>query len=130
MPGEKVTLGIHRDGGTQQLTAQLGDASKVPTKTASAKDDATKGGKLGLALRELDPREQQELGAPGGLLIAQVGGAAEQAGVEPGDVLLSLNGTPMSTVEQVRALVTKAGKNVALLVQRGPNKIFLPVRIG
>jgi serine protease Do len=130
MPGEKVTLGIHRDGGTQQLTAQLGDASKVPTQTASAKGSAAQGGKLGLALRELDPREQQELGAPGGLLVAQVGGAAEQAGVEPGDVLLSLNGTPVSTVEQVRALVTKAGRNVALLVQRGPNKIFLPVRIG
>lgn len=128
MPGEKVKLGVWRKGHSEELVAQLGDASKDGERTAQ-KEEAAHGGRLGLALRELDPREQRAAGTDG-LLIEQVGGAAALAGVEPGDLLLSLNGTPVKTVDQVRQLVAKAGKNVALLVQRGENKIFLPVRIG
>ena len=128
LPGEKVKLGVWRNGHNEEVVAQLGDASKDTERTAM-KDQGVHGGKLGLALRELDAREQRAAGTDG-LLIEQVGGAAAQAGVEAGDLLLSLNGTPVKTVEQVRELVAKAGKTVALLVQRGENKIFLPVRIG
>ncbi len=45
-------------------------------------------------------------------------------------MLLAINGTPARSVEQVRAVVAKAGKTVALLVQRDGSKIFVPVRIG
>jgi len=45
-------------------------------------------------------------------------------------VILSLNGTPVSSVEQLRQLVGKAGKNVALLVQRDGEKIFVPLNLG
>jgi serine protease Do len=50
--------------------------------------------------------------------------------VEPGDVILAVNGTPAKSVEQVKAVVAKADKSVALLIQRGEDKIFVPVRIG
>jgi serine protease Do len=33
-------------------------------------------------------------------------------------------------VEQVRERVGKNGKTVALLIQRGENKIFVPVQVG
>jgi len=33
-------------------------------------------------------------------------------------------------IEQVKAELSKAGKTVALLVQRGEDKIFVPVQIG
>jgi serine protease Do len=55
---------------------------------------------------------------------------AANAGVQPGDVLLSVNGRAVSSVEQVRDVVGKSSKSVALLIQRGNNKIFIPVRIG
>jgi len=45
-------------------------------------------------------------------------------------VLLAINGTPVRSVDQVRAVVTKSDKSVALLVQRGDNKIFVPVQLG
>ncbi|MDC6169505.1 PDZ domain-containing protein, partial [Paucibacter sp. XJ19-41] len=66
----------------------------------------------------------------GGLVVQDAGGAAARAGVRPGDVLLAINGTPVSSVEQVREVVAAADKSVALLVQRGSEKIFVPVRIG
>jgi serine protease Do len=66
----------------------------------------------------------------GGLLIEDASGAAAKAGVEAGDVLLAVNGAPVTTIEQVRSMIAKAGKSVALLIQRGEDKIFVPVRIG
>jgi serine protease Do len=43
---------------------------------------------------------------------------------------LSVNGRAVNTIDQVREVVGKAGKSVALLVQRGDDKIFIPVRLG
>jgi serine protease Do len=65
-----------------------------------------------------------------GLLVQDAGGAAAEAGVEPGDLLLAINGTPATSVDQVRAMVARSGKTVALLIQRGEDKIFVPVNLG
>jgi serine protease Do len=64
------------------------------------------------------------------LLIEQAAGPSAKAGVQPGDVLIAVNDTPVRSVEQVRELVGKNGKTVALLIQRGENKIFVPVQVG
>jgi serine protease Do len=45
-------------------------------------------------------------------------------------VLLSINGVPVKNIDQVRATVAKAEKSVALLIQRGDSKIFVPVNLG
>jgi serine protease Do len=86
--------------------------------------------KLGLALRPLEPIERRQSGLASGLVIEDAGGAAANAGVQAGDVLLSINGRPVTSVDQVRDLVGKSTKSVALLIQRGSDKIFIPVRIG
>ena len=43
---------------------------------------------------------------------------------------VSFNGTPVKNPEQLKQLVTKAGKHVALLVQRDQAKLFVPVDLG
>ncbi|NMM76635.1 DegQ family serine endoprotease [Acidovorax sp. SRB_24] len=129
LPGQKVQLDIWRQGQGKQLTATLGDAGDKGAKaerTAQAADQ----GKLGLALRPLATEEKREAGVDSGLLIEDASGPAANAGVQGGDVLLAINGTPARSVDQVRAAVAKAGKTVALLVLRDGNKIFVPVRIG
>ena len=70
------------------------------------------------------------VGVHGGVLVEGVSGPAARAGLEPGDVVLSLNGTPVVSVEQLRGLLDKAGKQVAVLVQRGQARIFVPVALG
>jgi serine protease Do len=50
--------------------------------------------------------------------------------VQPGDVLLGINGVPVSNIDQVKSAVVKSDKSVALLIQRGKDQIFVPVRIG
>ena len=82
-------------------------------------------------LLDFDLGEVRELrGIASGLLIEDARGAAASAGIEPGDVLVSVNGRAVNSLEQVRDVVSKASKSVALLIQRGSDRIFIPVRIG
>ncbi|WP_088139342.1 DegQ family serine endoprotease [Achromobacter xylosoxidans] len=127
-PGEKIKLDVWRNGSQKELVATLGGVPKDKTQ-AAAGDQEVQRGQLGLALRPLSPQEQQAAGAEG-LLIERSIGPAAKAGIEPGDVLLSLNGVPVRNVAQVKDALSKAGKTVALLVQRGEDKIFVPVQIG
>ena len=128
-PGDRVKLDVWRQGAAKSLTATLVNANAKAEKVASSQDKPAQG-RLGLALRPLQPDEQQQSGIPSGLLIQQATGPAALAGVQSGDVLLSINGTPVKNIEQVRAVVGKTDKSVALLIQRGESKIFVPVNLG
>jgi serine protease Do len=129
-PGEKITLEVWRQGKLVPLTATLGNANDKVAREEVATEEVGAKLRLGLSLRPLDAMERRESGIANGLLIQDVGGAAANAGVQPGDVLLSVNGRPVSSIDQVRDVVGKAGKSVALLIQRGDDKIFIPVRLG
>jgi serine protease Do len=63
-------------------------------------------------------------------VVEQVAGAAERAGVQPGDVVIAVNGDPVNSIDQVRNAISKSSKSAALLIQRGEDRIFVPVRIG
>jgi serine protease Do len=128
-PGDKLNMEVWRQGKKVTVSAQLGTATEKVA-TSEAKAEATGGGKLGLALRPLQDGEKRQAGVGAGLLVEDVSGAAARAGVEPGDVVLAVNGTPAKSVEQVRSILAASDKSVALLIQRGEDKIFVPVRIG
>ena len=128
-PGDNVKLDVWRQGAAKSLTATLVNANARAEKVAVSQDKPAQG-RLGLALRPLQPDEQQQSGIASGLLIQQASGPAALAGVQSGDVLLSINGTPVKSIEQVRAAVGKTDKSVALLIQRGESKIFVPVNLG
>ncbi|MEV4779135.1 DegQ family serine endoprotease [Burkholderia sp. LMU1-1-1.1] len=130
-PGSKINLEVWRNGKLVPLTATLGNANdKVATAALDRPDQSSARLKLGLSLRPLDQMEKRQSGIPGGLVIEDAGGAAANAGIQPGDVLLSVNGLAVNTVDQVRQVVDKSGKSVALLIQRGDERIFIPVRLG
>lgn len=126
-PGERVTLEVWRDGSKKEIAATLGGSDDGVTVAATA--DAAQKARLGLALRPLSPDEQQATGT-GGLLVQQATGPAAKAGIQAGDVILAVNGTAARSVDQLRAALKESGEHVALLVQRGADKLFVPVRIG
>ncbi len=125
-PGDKLKLELWRDKGRVSETVSLGRADK-DTQEASA---APEGGSLGLALRPLERQELRGSGLDHGLLIERVTGPAQLAGVQPGDVLLALNGKPVQSVQQVRDAMRDKPQSVALLVARDGQQIFVPVRLG
>jgi len=128
-PGTPVSLKIWRQGETRELNASLGEtpAEKVAKTESELK---TKPGKLGLALRPLTQEERKRIETEGGLLVEQSEGPAARAGVQAGDVILAFNNQPVKTVDQLRRLVDRSRGNVALLIQREGNKIYVPIRLG
>jgi serine protease Do len=127
-PGDKATVEVWRDGKRESLGVTVGE---MPADKAQvARGDAQPQGKLGVSVRQLAQDEAKRLGAEGGLLVERVDGAAARAGVQRGDVILGVNGKPVKSVEELKAAIDAAGKNAAVLVQRGEARIFVPVQIG
>ncbi len=125
-PGERMNLTVWRDKTRSEIPVTLGRA-EPEGKQASAE---AQGGSLGLAVRPLQRDELRSAGLDHGLLIEQVTGPAQLAGVQPGDVLLALNGKPVRGIEQVREVLRAHPKSVALLVVRDGQQIFVPVSLG
>ena len=127
-PGATATLDVWRNGSEREVRITVG-ALDDNTTVASAKADARQG-KLGVVVRPLSPEERKSTELSSGVVVEDVAGAAAKAGVRPGDVIVSVNSTPVKSVGQLRDLVSKSGKSVALLVQRNDARIFIPVTIG
>jgi serine protease Do len=127
-PGTQVKLDVLRKGSPKTLNATI--AEQKDKATARAGDSDEDNGRLGLAVRPLSRDEQRASGISKGLLVEDVAGPAARSGILPGDVILSINGTPVTSGEQLRDLARKAGKHVALFVQRGGSKLFMPIDLG
>ena len=127
-PGDRATLEVWRRGKERALVATLGTAGEGAVQKADA--DAEGGqGKLGLAVRPLTPQERKAAAVPGGLLVEGVEGPAARAGVAPGDIVLQAGGKPVRSIEDLRE-AAESGKTVALLVQRGERRLFVPLQAG
>jgi serine protease Do len=119
-PGTQAKLRIWRDGKERSLEVKVGTMPGEQAQVASAGGEPANAAKLGLTLRPSDA----------GLVVEDADGAAAAAGVRPGDVILALNNQPVKSVEQLRGLLDKAAGHVALLVQRGESKMYVPVDVG
>ena len=130
LPGNSAKLQVWRKGNLRDIDVKVGAHKEDKDKVASAEGKEANLGRLGLGVRTLTPEERRQVDGKGGLLVESVSGAAARAGIRSGDVVLSVNGEPVSSVEQLRSLVAKASKRVALLIQRGELKLFVPVELG
>jgi len=128
-PGSTVAMELWHDGKAKNVNVTIGELEDKAT-VASAKDSAAGQGKLGVAVRALSAEEKKSSGIAEGVVVEDVTGAAARAGVKTGDVIVSVNRTPVKSPEQLKELIGKAGKSVALLVQRDDARIFIPVTIG
>ena len=126
-PGSRMRLEVLRGGTNKTLEVVVGELAEP--RLAAATGDATQG-RLGLAVRPLEPAEGRAVGVKGGLVVDSVNGAAARAGIQPGDVILALNGKPVTSVDELREASAKAGRRVALLIQRDNAKLFVPLDLG
>lgn len=127
-PGAKATLDVWRDKSKKQMTVTLGSLSD--TKVADSGTQSSEQGRLGVAVRPLTPQERSGSSLTHGLLVQQSSGPAASAGIQSGDVILAVNGRPVTSVQQLRDVIAKAGNSVALLIQRDNAQIFVPVDLG
>lgn len=95
--------------------------------TASADPTSVEQGRLGVSVRALTPQERSDTSLTHGLIVQQASGPAASAGIQPGDVILAINGQPITSPAQLRDAVKSAGDSIALLIQRDSAQIFVPV---
>ena len=129
-PGSTARLAVIRNGKPLAVTVAIGIMQDKRVANAGAETGAPARGKLGVVVRPLAPQERQETGVPAGLLVEQAAGPAARAGLQAGDVIVSVNGTVVASVAQLQQIVNGAGKKVALLVQRENARIFVPIDLG
>ena len=131
--GAKVPVKLIRN--RRQMTLTLGVAPTAPTAqsaqsaqsaTAAASDDGALD-HLGLSMHPLTDDERRTTGLPQGLMVDDVSGTGGNAGIKPGDVVLSLNGTLVASQDELASLAAKAGKKAALLIQRNHARSFVTV---
>jgi len=124
-PGTKIQLGILRNGQQKNLDLTVGEFHKNNDVASNDGDNASpaQGGKLGLAMSDLTPDVRQQLNLPDnvkGAAIASVrpGSPAEDAGLQPGDVIVQVNrhnvDSAKAAVDSVHAIPN--GQDVLLLV--------------
>jgi len=127
--GSTANLEVFRKGSTKKLSVKIGELQEEQERLAktSFKEETNK---LGLSLRMLTDDEQRQAQTEGRLLVEDVSGPAALAGVQPGDVILGVNGNPVKSLADLKNATDKARKTVALLVERDNAQIYIPIRIG
>jgi len=134
-PGSEASLILWRN--RQERTARVRIEELKEPQSAEAGSGAArptpakaKPNQLGLTIRPLAPQEKAEARTSGSLVVESVSGAAEVAGVEPGDVILGVGDRRISTVEELETAAKGArNKSLALLIQRDSQQLFLPVTV-
>lgn len=103
-PATTADIGISRDGGERILSVSVGVQPAATEQAGAAERPAH--ARLGVAVRQLSPEEQSDASLSSGLLVEPVQNAAANAGIEPGDVTLAVDGKPVENVERLRKAIS------------------------
>jgi serine protease Do len=127
-PGDRVALEVWHRGARRSLHVVL-DELKVPVTQQSDTADSPPRGRLGLALRPMQPEERRAADGAVGMVIERVGGSAARAGIKPGDLLLAIGGRPVTNDAQLRDAVGPNETSIALLVRRQGMNLYVPLHL-
>ncbi|MEJ2007996.1 MAG: Do family serine endopeptidase [Acidobacteriota bacterium] len=139
--GSKVKLDLLRNGKHFSASVEVADRNSIiaqqeaggaPDTGNSAPEQA--GGALGVSVRNLTPNQAKlvmkslHLPRPQGVLVARIApeGFAAELTVQTGDIILSINHQPVSSVDDfVRVQKTlRSGQDVLLLIARQTGQTF------
>lgn len=126
-PGTQLTLGIWRNGKREEVQVTLGSSNTGSTDAGNQSGsgaNADNGSGFSSDLTGLQLRSQGQ-----GLLVLQVEGAAQQAGLRRGDIILMVNRTAVNDENSFNQALNHADRTVALLIQRGNSKLFLALEL-
>lgn len=134
--GSTYPLTVYRDGKSMTVTFQV--ASLPEDQVADGSGKAKKPAKpdlsrLGIgAIRDLSPEEKQTLKIDNGVVLLQLtDGAADDAGLRVGDVVVGLQGKPVKDAKQFvdMAKDLPAGKAIPVNVNRRGQPMILALRL-
>jgi serine protease Do len=126
--GKKAAVKILRNGKVEEKTVTIEQMKEVADEGAVVQE------KLGLVVTDLNKELATKLGIKEqtGVIVAEVkpGGAAEEAGVASGDIIVQVDNTPTPTVPEFKKALEarKPGSVLRMLLRRGSNSIFVAMK--
>ena len=130
-PGTKITLGILRDGKLETLNLTVGQFHGNTEVAENGGEDGQPNGKIGIEIGNLTTEARQQFNVPEqvhGVLVQNVrsGSPADDAGLQPGDVILEVNRKPSESASQFASAVhqDKDGKELLILVWSKGNSSY------
>lgn len=130
-PGKAAKLELLRDGKSRTLSVTVGE-QKADDEVASQDSAGSSQVRLGVVVTDLTDEQRREQGVDNGVLVREVNdGPAADAGIRPGDIILSVNRREVESVAKFRELVGKLprGKTVLVHVLSRGSARFLPLRV-
>jgi len=128
-----ATLKVIRQGETKTVTFKVGLLPEQDKKAPQPKAEAKPSNKLGIKISDMNAEEREVLQVPkGGVLVREVEkGAAKEAGIQQGDVILRIQNKTINSVEEFDKLVNAlpVDKSIAVLIQHRGNPAFLALKI-
>ncbi|MEH7828926.1 Do family serine endopeptidase [Gemmobacter denitrificans] len=129
--GREVALRYLRDGAEKETTLTL-----IAPPDSPPRDAVTLGGDSvlhGLSVARINPAVAAEMGLPlnqpDGVVVTGAEGLAARFGLRPGDVLLAINGTPVTRTTELEALTQPVTRRWGIEVQREGRVILLRFRL-
>ena len=131
--GVKLPVVVIRNGREKTMHVKLGELpDDEVVAQASNRSEKKTTNRLGFSAIDLSDKKKEELGIEDGILVGHmVTGAASQAGVRKGDIILAIDSKRVTNLKQFEKIVEglTAGKSVALLVQRDGSPTFLAIKV-
>jgi serine protease Do len=131
--GEKINIGLLRDGKKIEVTATIGKLAETEEKAGTAPGGSA--GTLGLTVTDVTPDAAQTYGLTGdkGALVTAVdpSGPAADSDIHPGDLIIEVNSKRVDTVKEFAESVKKAkkGQVLRLLIQRGESVFYTTIQV-
>lgn len=126
--GTPLTLKIYRNGKPMVIHAKVGKKSHATGTTSGAMNSNVPIGATFANITQSSPL----YGQVQGVIVTQVkpGEAADEAGLQPGDVITAIDRRPIRNLAQFnQTLGTYTGKTVLLTVRRGNNVFFTTIHL-
>ncbi len=129
-PGTKASVKIWRDGSEQDINVTVGELSSGAS-PAAEEPQRLSIDRIGLGLKNLGADQKSAAGVDHGILIVKVRGALMQSLLAEGDIILAMNHTDITSVDQFNDLLSRIprGQTVALLIRRGSSSIYIPIKV-
>ncbi|WP_092483467.1 trypsin-like peptidase domain-containing protein [Candidatus Ichthyocystis hellenicum] len=120
-----ASVSLWRGSGMQKITVKW-DTSATDSASAESFHFYAP---MGISLREMSPDELKLARTKSGLFVGHIvqTGNAYKVGIRSGDILVAMNGKPLTNLKQFDDMIESPSKSAAFLIQRAYDRAFVAV---